>query len=358
MKTQTKPPVLTITVIWIIFNSILFILSFLPHWGNITSSTWLNNSVYFLMALICFFIFLRDSYTKDVFLNLSILFFFYSLTIITIFTGDDFLFGNNRIAYFIYAYKRVVLSCLLLFSTTYITLKYILRNTNKILLYFITFVLSSLVIFICFRNYILDIEYVLNETSGMKFLYMGAIGIYLLSILSILIYGIFLYKFDRPNGEYINPLMMGLLILNVMSVVDSFFHLYERGMFSVSLFILFFNLFIMLIILMRKLIYTYSAFGFFYEGLIFADNHFNKLKIKRKGLWRINFLKSICEYCQLKKKYYSVVFIALSALIMFLHIPLYIKINIFMFTLCFLFIFIFYTNLYQKRLKNGNLITK
>ena len=102
-----------------------------------------------------------------------------------------------------------------------------------------------------------------------------------ISLLLILVYAFFLYKYDRPNGEYINSLMTGLYVFQVIGFVDVIFQLTGGAEFSINQYILLLNLFYFLSVMLRKLRYTYSPFGEFYERIIFSNKNLFDLKIKR-----------------------------------------------------------------------------
>lgn len=343
--------------VWCIYNLILYVLaSNFPYWENVPLISWINSSIYFLLFLISIFIVFQDKYNRDIFINLSAMFIFYSMVIFTIFIGSKYLLGNDTLAYKMYPLKKMVLHFLTIGSLYYISLKYILKKLRRFVIYILSLCISAIIVIFCFYNFLMDLGYILQSPHALSILERGNLIAHSLTLLPIIIYGIFLYRYDRPNGEYINLVMVGFLFLALAGLLESAFQYFGEKVHSNSQFIFLIVLFLLFIILFKKLNYAYSAFGRFYEQAIFQKGDFLNIKLQRRGKSKISFFMYYYGYFAGRKLQYTISVIATLCCINISGIPLYLKINIFVFLLSIFTVLIFFTSLYHKRAQQNDVL--
>jgi len=344
---------------WIIFSLILICTSFLPHWQGTSVIFWFNSSLYFLLFILSFFIFLKDTYTKTIFLNLAFAFFLYSLVIIQIFIGNNYLIGNDRLGYFFIVYKKIVLSFITNYSLFYITIRYTMKNKKESIVFVITFALSLLLTFFLFQIFILKPGYILSAYPfSFQLLLNRSIISMCATVLTMFVYFLLLYKYDRPNGEYVSLIMVSFVLFSMSAIVNEIFALKQWPTSSVSQYIAMLHLLLVIIVLVRKIKYTYSTFGEFYESVIFTNRKLSGLKIIRRGQNSLKFFRLLNNHIIEKKNYYTIILLITSFIILLIKIPMYLRINIFVILLSIIVVFIFFSSLLQRRVKNGNYISR
>lgn len=340
--------------LWCSFNLILIIsYFFIEHDVNILF--WMNSSVYFFLSLLSLFIAIRDRYTKDVFINLTIMFFLYSISIAFKLFSAKGATATGAVTNNLPLYGNIMLKFVMMYSIFYLVLKYIFKNKEKWSLYFITLVLTTATISLCFSKYVLESSLFIQNTDPIN---IGALISNAIAIISIILYAGTLYRFDRPNGHYIHVLLIGFFMHQVFGLVDIIFKIYGNMVDVVNESILLMNLLFLILVLSKKLRYTYSPFGEFYEGLIFSKHKVLNLKIKRKGHKNIQYFIEMCDNLYRNRSLYtSIVFIS-CILLLVAPLSVFFKINIFVFSLCVLIILTFSIFLFQKRIRNHNVISE
>lgn len=336
---------------WFIYNLLLVIISNFPHW-SIPFTSWLNHSFYFLLFLMTAAIAVKEKYSREIFVLLSMLFLLFALGIFHSFTGDDFSFGDNYLSYYLLTYRKVVFTFMVLLTITQITLRYILKNQSKYFVLAQSFVTSAGITFVIFHNFILNKNYILYPEVGKTALYFRVFVINIIMLGWIIIYCISRYKQHRPNGEILGLFIAAFFLYVVIDVGDSYFRYLGRQNIQMSQIILIVNLFIFVLVMLRKLIHLYSPFGNYYERLVLSKlnlvdvSNFGAVESKR------NFWSTTASYI-LNKNYISPIklfFVAFLANI--LNLPLYLKINIFMIIFCMLTLIVFKQSLHKRRIKN------
>lgn len=339
------------------YNLILYVLAKnFPYWENVALISWINSSAYFLLFLISIFIVFRDEFNRDIFINLSFTFILYSIVIFTIFIGSKYLFGDNILAYKIYPGKKILLHFLTTHSLFFISLKYILKKTRGIIVYLLSLSLAFLVVFTCFHDFFIDPSFIFHSQQAFTALHKGEFIAHILTLIPIIMYGTFLYRYDRPNGEYLNLVMVGFLFFTITGLVESAFRFFGETDHASSQIIMLIVLCLLFIILLKKLNYTYSAFGKFYEQAIFKKGYFLDIKLLRRGQSKISFFLYFYQYFSSRKVEYSLLVIFILFYINISGIPLYLKINIFVFMLIIFTVLIFFTSLYHKRAQHSKVL--
>ncbi len=345
--------------LWIAFIGILFVSSYLPHWANVSYHTWINETAYFMIFLLSIAITKIEKHNKDIFINLSILTFCYSFSFINIFIGDKYLFGNAYTQYYVFHYKKTILTLLFNFNIIYLAVKYLLLRKYKIrTLYIITTVLILPVFLMQFFPYLADAHRIFSLGS----LYRQDLSqrIFIgesFALVYVILYGFKLYKKDAILGEYINPLMASFFIFLVSNMINNLSIILHINIFSIGQYILTFNLLSLTVILLKKLCFLSSDYGQFYESLTTQKISLGKLKIQRQhseiNSLLVNVLKN---YFYFRRNYILGVFFITGVSFSYLEFPKFFIINFAALTLCFAILFWFINALYRRRAKHGFIV--
>lgn len=341
--------------IWFFYNLSLVIISNFPHW-NIPLSSWLNHSLYFLLFLLTVTIALKERYAREIFVLLSILFLLFSGGIFHAFIGNKFSFSNDYLAYYIMVYKKIIFSFFILFIIIQIVLRYSQKNQNKLLVLGQSFVLSVIITFIVFKNFILDKNYILYEGIGTQTFYFHVFIINVIMFFWIVAYGISRIRQKRPNGEILGLFIAAFFLYVLIDIGDSYLSSMGKHNLKISQIILIVNLLIFIVVMLRKLIYLYSPFGNYYERLVLS--RLNLIKNLNGEAEKVNhgFWKITGKYI-LNKHYVSPIKLFLVSFVAnILNIPIYMKINIFMIIFCVVTFIVFYQSLHRRRIKDGGYI--
>ncbi len=338
--------------IWFVFNFILYLSSNLPQWGAPNIQNWINVSLYFLLFLFSFTIFLKEKNNKDIFFNLSLLLFVVSISFINFFMGSEYLFGNNKILYYFYEYKQIVFCFLINFVIIYIVMKYLFYKTKPVSIYMLSLgILLPISIYHFFpylKNpdyiFILGNNYYLKDLSFRLFLVGG------ITFPFILIYGYILFKKDHSIGEYINELMAFFFIFYVIDSIDKLSVIYNFEVLLIRRQILTLNLLFLTFILFKKMCFLCSDYGQFYESLISQKIDLGKVKIQRRKTERnVLFLKILKIYFTQRRNYLLTLGLMFVIAFLYFRFPNYVTLNIIAFMGCILILFYFIYALYKKR---------
>lgn len=339
--------------IWFAFIVILYLSSYLPRWNNVSYHTWINEAFYFLLFLLAIFIYFREPYNKDIYLNISLFMFVHAFSFINIFVGEGFLIGDDYALYHFYIYRKIVLCFFFSLSIIYIVLKYLLMIKKTWLHYLITLSILMPVFLYRFYPYFEDSQFFFGlGASYLTDIHQRILFVYSLSLVSIFLYGYLLYKKDKILGTYINSLMAILFIFLVTDMVDMFSQIYDFHVFSLSQYVLTINLFFLFIILFRKLFFLCTEYGRFYESLINNKINLGKIKIKRhRSELNAQLFSLLKLYFYQRKNYLITLTIITAILFAYFQFPRYFTINVTAIFLCVTVLFWFVNALYNKRAK-------
>jgi len=335
------------------FIAVLFLSSHLPHWQNVSYHGWINEALYFLLFILSLSIFRKDLHNRDIFINLSLLFFVYSFSFLNIFIGDKYFFGNNYTEYYFFLYKKMILCFLFNFAVIYIVFKYLFLGQKTRLFYILTLTVLVPVFGTLFYPYIINPKIIF--TLGRRYLQDLSRHIFLthgLSLVFILLYGYLLYKKDRIIGEYINPLMAFLFIFLVTDMVDKFSIIYQFQIYSISQYVLTTNLIFLSFVLFKKLFFLSSDYGQFYEALINKEVKTGKIRVQRRhGEINALIIRFFKLYFYQRRNYLLLLSLLVFIGFGYFQLPKFFTINVTVFLLCFIILFWFIGILYKKRAK-------
>lgn len=339
--------------IWFAFVFFLVLISSLPH-QTVPLFSWLNCSLYFLLFLLCIFIFFREPVNKAIFVNIGLLCLLYSLSFVNVLIGSANLFGDEYLAYDVFQYRTMLLSFLMAFSVIFICVRYLFKELKARTSYLITllivlpFFIWHYYPFLADRTYLLRVDTTVFYKSMLSFTFLPFLG--------ICFYGYLLYKKEDSLGEYINSLMVCFFLLTVVDITDIFGYIYQIKLFPLSQHISLFILSFFILTFFRKLNYAYSDFGQFYENALVAGNYLGVPIKKKKNRSVASFVALIKSYFEYRRN--TFIFLSLAFIVCLEHsgLPPYLKLNVIVLGFCSVVLFFYIIALYQKRVRKGELI--
>lgn len=339
--------------IWLGGVVILIISSYLPHWENVEPMMWLvyATNLWFLICAIA--IAKRDKTNKDVFINISILFAVDGLGYFNMFIGQDYLFGTNNLGYFVYQYHIITFHLLLNFCMVYILIKVLFNRLSYKLRYFYTLLTLLIINCLIFLPYFLKPTHAFDSVQTLfSDLYKRTFHLNILTLLSTLYYGKHVYKNNRILGEYINPLVAYFFIYLFADLIDNLSMIYNFQIYNIRLYFVSLNFIFLSYILFKKLVYTYSDFGQFYESLIAGGHGMGNVKIIPRNQASHSLTFQVLKIYIYQRRHFIMTLVMLVALaIMLFELPVFFTLNLIALFAGLGIIYSFYASLYKKREK-------
>jgi len=337
--------------IWFGFGLFLIVISNLPH-RDVTIFSWINVSLYFLLFLQCLYLFKQNQNNKFVFLNIA---FFAGLTCIdstSVFIGQAYLFGSDDLAWYFYEYLTIALNFSFTLCIVYICINYLFRNLKPAHIYAISLGIILPILLWHFYPALLDKNYIIEQEAlfDKSVLYFNFLPLFF-----VIFYGILLYKYDKSLGEHINAIMVCLFIMTITEIPNMLGYVYHIMIFQLTQYVLLINLSFFLTTMFRMLNHAYSEFGKLYDSIMVDSKSFG-IPIKRKksgGVVIIDFVKAYFHQRRNSIVFGTIFFIFF---INYFEVPIFVKLNLAVLSFGVLILFFYLTVLYQKRLKEGNLI--
>jgi len=336
---------------WFCYIVLIILSSYLPHWENVKFFTYFNYIFIFWILLFTITIALKDPHNKPIFINLSILYFFNSLSYFIIFIGDDYLYGNMQLAYLLYQYSFIISSFIFNFCILFILIKLIFSKIKTWKQYLLT--AGILMIISC----LIHLPHITSQINSIELhnklvsnLFKNTFQLNILSLLGIIFYGIYVYLENIHLGEYINLLMASLFISTITNIIYNLSMIYHFNIYDLWLYILNSNAIFISVLLYKKMVYTYSDFGQFYESLLARQYKTGRVKIiPRNQSYNNLALKVLRIYIYQRRYYLLSLLILLGIGIFFFELPAFFTFNLVALILGFSIIVIFYDALYTKR---------
>lgn len=345
--------------VWLGFITLLLLSSYFPHWPNVNFQSWFNGALYFFLFILTLGIIIKEQHNRDIFVNLSIFFFVVSFSFLNIFIGDDFLFGNNTIGYYMHIYKNIFYNFAFQFFIIYTVIKYTYSKLHTAFKYIISLTILGCVYCFNFLPYFLDSTHIKALKDRLYIdLNQHLLNTSIFSLLFILIYGYLLYRKDRLIGTYINSLIACFFIFLVSNIMSQLSEVYQFGIYKAGQYILTLNLCFLCFVLVKKLYFLSSEYGQFYESLINQRILLGNIKIKRHRSEVNAKLFRFLKYYIYHRRNYILGLTFISILILFYYnFPTYFTLNLVALVFCFTLLFIFINILYKRRARRKYLIT-
>jgi hypothetical protein len=255
---------------WISFLAVINLLDRLPHL-QMHFLSWINFSLFFLLALTSFFIARQDNYFRDVFLHYGGSFLAISLTFAPYFIGIDYLIGDNVDFYYALIYSRFAVWNVLLIGILLVAFRYAFLHVPRWLCYLLAWVIGLAVE--------ADLWYQAITVTRFPFklgLLATVIHFIRMDVVALLALGLYFYIFirqNRPNGAFIHAWALGMTLLYVSDIFDLVVGFWRIEVYGIDQY---FNLFVMIVlagVLFLRLTALSSESYQLREQLIF-DNRF------------------------------------------------------------------------------------
>jgi hypothetical protein len=339
--------------IWCCFVMLLIIVSLLPHWNNIGPVTWIMYACNFWIFLSAAAIALQDTHHRSIFINLSLLFLIDTSSLLNIFIGTHYLTGSDKIAYLFYQY-HIIVSCIFYnFNILFILMKLILRKPPRDL-YLITGLITGLIAVFLFKPYFTSPMHAFSSTQILvSDLYMRTLQFNILALLCSSTYGLIVLFKDKKPGEYINLIVIYFFITSILDLVHDLSMIYHFRLYGIHLFLLAVSILFISTVLFRKLVYTYSDFGQFYENLLFQKEK-GKVKIIPRYQRTYLLLFSVLKMYIIQRRHmFFLLLLLIIGGIFYFEWPAFLSYNLIALTSGGGIIFLFYNSLYKKRKKDN-----
>ncbi len=338
--------------IWFGFGLFLIVISNLPHQSGVPIFSWINISVYFLLFLQCLYLFLQAQSNKFIFLNIALFSLISCSGFTYIFIGEEGLFGSYNLALTLYEYQTIALNFSCTLSIVYICIKYLFRNFSPLRIYAISLSIILPILIWHFYPFFLDKSFILDHEAlfDKNLLYFNFLPLFFL-----IFYGILLYRYDKSLGEHLNAIMVCFFIMTITDITNLLGYVYHIMNFQLTQFVLLITLSFFLITMFKLLNHSYSAFGRFYDSIIVEGKN-PGVPIKRKKGTGVLILDFVRAYFHQRRNAITFGTLFFIFFINYFDVPMFIKLNLAIVSFGVLILFFYLTALYQKRLKEGNLI--
>lgn len=240
-----------ILISWLLFLGAINLVNGLPH-QPLHFLSWVNFSLYFLLAMLCFFIAGRDRYSWDQFAHFGVAFLAISLTLIVYFFGVDYLIGDNFLYYNSLVYSRVLIWNFLLAGVIYSVFRYVLWRAPRLLLYGLSLALAFAVEADFWQKAFTIHRFTFK--LGLQGFIQHLFRMDIVAILFLMIYFVVLVRRNRPNAAFLNGWMIGLFVLYTCDIFDMVVGLYKIYVYGIDQYFATFCLLILITILFLRLI--------------------------------------------------------------------------------------------------------
>lgn len=342
--------------VWLGFILFLIVISNLPHEAAPMLS-WVNCSIYFLLFLQAFYLVRNHHHNRDIFFNIAIFALFHSLSFAIPFFGQNQLLGSDYLAFYFFAYLDLIQSFAFIFCVVYLCIKYLFKDEHLYVTYGLTL---AVVIPVFLWQYF---PFLFNKTELLELVSQDAMGIErrmlytnFLPLFFIVLYGVILYRYDRSLGAHINNIVVCFFIMLIMDMTNLAGYVFRIAAFPFTQYVLLMTLSFFIVTMFRLLNYARSEFAQFYETLVRGENYLG-VPIKRKQSLSLPVLDFARAYFHQRKNTVGFLTLVFFFCINIFHVSLFVKVNLGVLSFGLMVLFVYLSALYQKRLRNGNLLT-
>ncbi|MCZ6595949.1 MAG: hypothetical protein O6943_13705 [Bacteroidetes bacterium] len=311
--------------------------------------SWINWSFYFLLFLQSLYLYRGAENNKFCFLNIGVFALLNSLSFVPIFAAEQDFLG---LAWYLYEYLTIALNFSFTLCIVYICVKYLFRKFNPLTIYAISLSIILPILIWHFYPVFLDKNYIIDHEAlfDKNLLYFNFLPLFFL-----IFYGILLYKYDKSLGEHINAIMVCFFIMTITDIPNLLGYVYHIMIFQLTQYMLLITLSFFLITMFKLLNHTYSAFGQFYDSIIVESKNLG-VPIKRKKGLGVLILDFTRAYFHQRRNTITFGTFFFIFFINYFDVPIFVKLTIAVLSFGVLILFFYLTVLYEKRLKEGNLI--
>jgi len=340
--------------LWFAFVLSLIAMSNIQH-QSMPVMSWLNCSLFFVIFLQCVFIFRKETSNRGIFFNIAALALLGSLSFVNSFIGTGHLIGNDFHAYYVFQYRKMIVTFLLGLAVTYILVRYVFVSLNTLKSYLVTLAIVLPVFLLNFWPFLMDKDYLVNLPDNGPF-YKAILYFTSFSFLSVWLYGVFLYKNERSLGEHVNVLMVCFFFMTLFDIIDCFGLIYGIKLFSLSQYLLLIIHTFFILTLVRRLNFVCSTFGHFYDSIVTSGNNLGVPIRRKKSTYATAFVKWIRAYFHSRRNLISLVTLSFLFCVNYFDVSLFLKLNLAALWFGVIILFAFVSALYQKRLETGDLL--
>ena len=337
--------------VWFGFSLFLIVISNLPH-QSVPIFSWINVSLYFLLFLQCLYLFKQGQNNKCIFLNIA----FYALltccSFFSIFIGKENFFGSDDLAWYFYEYLTIIFNFSFALCIVYLCLKYLFITLKPFRIYAISIAVILPILLWNFYPALLDKNYIIEQEALFD---KSELFFNFLPLFFLIFYGILLYKYDRSLGEHINTIMVCFFIMTITDTANLLGYVYHIMNFQLTQYVLLISLSFFLITMFKLLNHSYSAFGQFYDSIMAEGKNFG-VPIKRKKSNGVLILDFVRAYFHQRRNAITFGTLFFIFFLNYFDVPVFLKLSLAILSCGGLILFFYLTALYQKRLKEGNLI--
>lgn len=253
-------------LLWIISLVAINILSFMPHY-SLHFLSWVNFALYLLASYIALAVATSTKYLNDVFILLFATCFFIFATMFSYFCGDNLLFGSKALYIKFVFYGQIIGRMLFAAVVLQIVLRYLLPKWRKGVIFSIVVLLILLLEYDFITN-ALTIDSFARKTFSAGIL-RNALKLDVLSVLALFVYFIFLSFTDRPNGAFMNVLVIVLIIWFIFDIFDFIATIQKIEVYGLDQYFAAFCILLLNIVLFLRLVALHSEGHVLREKFIF-----------------------------------------------------------------------------------------
>jgi hypothetical protein len=259
-----------ILLVWILSLVAINILSFMPHY-SLHFLSWVNFALYLLASYIALAIAGSTKYLNDIFVLLFMTCFFIFSTIFTYFCGDGMLFGDKALYIRMVFYGQIIGRILFTAVILQIVLRYLLPKWKKGIILAVT-LLAILILEYDFIVNALSIDSFARKTFSAGIL-RNSLKLDIVSVFALLAYFVFLYFKDRPNGAFMNILVIVLLIWFVFDIFDFMATIQKIDVYGLDQYFALFCILLLNTVLFLRLVALHSEGHVLREKFIFDPQY-------------------------------------------------------------------------------------
>ena len=337
--------------VWFGFVLFLLVISNLPH-QSVPVFSWINVALYFLLFLQCLYLFKQGQNNKFIFLNIALFALLTCFSFFSIFIGQENFFGSDDLAWYFYEYLTIIFSFSFALCIVYLCTKYLFITLKPFRIYAISFAVILPILLWHFYPALLDKNYIIEHGALFD---KSELFFNFLPLFFLIFYGILLYRYDRSLGEHINAIMVCFFIMTITNIPNMLGYVYHIMIFQLTQYVLFITLSFFLMTMFKVLNHSYSPFGQFYDSIIVESKNLG-VPIKRKKSSGVLILDFTRAYFHQRRNAITFGTLFFIFFINYFTVPIFVKLTVAVLAFVVLILFFYLTALYQKRLKEGNLI--